>query len=91
MRIGQGYDVHKIKPGKGMVLGGITIECDYSIEAHSDGDIIIHALIDSLLGAAAYGDLGTYFPVNDESIKDISGSSMMSDPGTSFSLAAITS
>ncbi len=78
MRIGQGYDVHKIKPGKGMVLGGITIECDYSIEAHSDGDIIIHALIDSLLGAAAYGDLGTYFPVNDESIKDISGSSMLS-------------
>ena len=39
MRIGQGYDVHKIKPGKGMVLGGITIECDYSIEAHSDGAV----------------------------------------------------
>ena len=78
MRIGHGYDAHKIRLGKGMVLGGVTIECNYSIEAHSDGDIIIHALIDSLLGAAAYGDLGTYFPINDESIKGISGSSMLS-------------
>ena len=78
MRIGHGYDAHKIKLGKGMILGGVTIECNYSIEAHSDGDISIHALIDSLLGAAAYGDLGTYFPVNDESIKGISGSSMLS-------------
>ena len=45
MRIGQGYDAHKIKPGKSLTLGGIEIDCDYSIEAHSDGDIIIHALI----------------------------------------------
>ena len=78
MRIGQGYDAHRIKPGKGIILGGILIECDYSIEAHSDGDIIVHALIDALLGAAAYGDLGTYFPSEDESIKDISSLSMLS-------------
>ena len=77
MRIGQGFDVHKIKPGKGLVLGGIYIDCDYSIEAHSDGDIIIHALIDSLLGAAAYGDLGTYFPSEDNSFKDVSSASML--------------
>mgnify|MGYP001284185426 FL=1 len=78
MRIGQGYDAHRIKPGQGMILGGVAIECDYSIEAHSDGDIIVHALIDALLGAAAYGDLGTYFPSEDESIKDISSFSMLS-------------
>ena len=78
MRIGQGYDAHRIKPGKGIILGGIPIECDYSIEAHSDGDIIVHALIDALLGAAAYGDIGTYFPSEDESIKDISSLSMLS-------------
>ena len=78
MRIGQGYDAHRIKSGKGMILGGVAIECDYSIEAHSDGDIIVHALIDALLGAAAYGDLGTYFPSEDESIKDISSFSMLS-------------
>jgi 2-C-methyl-D-erythritol 2,4-cyclodiphosphate synthase len=78
MRIGQGYDVHRIKPGQGMILGGVAIECDYSIEAHSDGDIIVHALIDALLGAAAYGDLGTYFPSEDETMKDISSFSMLS-------------
>lgn len=78
MRIGQGYDAHRIKPGQGMILGGVAIECDYSIEAHSDGDIIVHALIDALLGAAAYGDLGTYFPSEDETLKDISSFSMLS-------------
>ena len=77
MRIGQGYDAHKIKPGKSLTLGGIEIDCDYSIEAHSDGDIIIHALIDSLLVAAAYGYLGAYFPSEDESLKDISSVSML--------------
>ena len=77
MRIGQGYDAQKIKPGKSLTLGGIEIDCDYSIEAHSDGDIIIHALIDSLLGAAAYGDLGVYFPSEDESLKNISSVSML--------------
>ena len=46
MRIGHGYDAHKIKSGNGMILGGVDIKCDYSIEAHSDGDIIVHSLID---------------------------------------------
>jgi len=78
MRIGQGYDAHRIKPGKGIILGGIPIECDYSIEAHSDGDILVHTLIDALMGAAAYGDLGTYFPSEDQSLKNISSLSMLS-------------
>ena len=61
-----------------MTLGGIEIKCDYSLEAHSDGDILVHALIDALLGAAAYGDLGTYFPSKDQSLKNISSLSMLS-------------
>ena len=78
MRIGQGFDAHKIIPGSEMTLGGVLIECDYSIEAYSDGDIIIHSLIDALLGAAAYGDLGLFFPSDDESIEGISSVSMLS-------------
>lgn len=79
MRIGQGYDAHKLVPGDGVILGGVEIDCDYSIEAHSDGDILIHALIDALLGAAAYGDLGTFFPSNDESFRDISSVLMLEE------------
>ena len=72
MRIGHGYDAHKLVKGSHVVLGGIKIDSEFSIEAHSDGDIIIHSLIDSLLGAAAYGDLGTFFPSEDDQYKDIS-------------------
>jgi 2-C-methyl-D-erythritol 2,4-cyclodiphosphate synthase len=70
MRIGQGFDAHKIIPGKGMILGGVEIISDYSIEAHSDGDIILHALSDALLGAAALGDLGKFFPSEDVKFKN---------------------
>ena len=71
MRIGNGYDAHKLVPGSYIILGGLKIDSDFSIEAHSDGDIIIHSLIDSLLGAAAYGDLGTFFPSEDDKYKII--------------------
>ena len=77
MRVGIGYDAHKLIPGKGMHLGGIFIECEYSIDAHSDGDVIIHALIDSLLGASALGDIGSLFPSKDPGNKDISGSVLL--------------
>ena len=60
-----------------MHLGGIFIECEYSIDAHSDGDVIIHALIDSLLGAAALGDIGSLFPSKDPENKDISSSVLL--------------
>ena len=72
MRIGHGYDAHKLVKGSHVILGGIKIDSEFSIEAHSDGDIIIHSLIDSLLGAAAYGDLGAFFPSEDDQYKDIS-------------------
>ena len=77
MRIGQGYDAHKLIAGDGIILGGIKISCDFSIEAYSDGDILVHALIDALLGAASYGDLGNFFPSNDINFKVISSIEML--------------
>lgn len=62
MRIGQGYDAHKFGPGNAVILGGVEIEHDHGLIAHSDGDVVIHALCDALLGAAALGDIGKHFP-----------------------------
>lgn len=62
MRIGHGYDVHAFTPGRPLVLGGVTIPHDRGLAAHSDGDAVIHALCDALLGAAALGDIGSHFP-----------------------------
>ena len=64
-RIGHGYDVHAFAPGDGFVLGGVRIDCDKSIVAHSDGDALIHALCDALLGALGRGDIGQLFPDSD--------------------------
>ena len=66
LRIGQGYDVHRIQPGLPMWLCGIEIESDCGFVAHSDGDVAIHALCDALLGAAALGDIGKHFPDNSD-------------------------
>ena len=79
MRIGHGYDAHKLIKGSHVILGGIKIDSDFSIEAHSDGDIIIHSLIDSLLGAAAYGDFGTFFPSEDDRYKNISSRELLKE------------
>ncbi len=62
MRIGQGYDAHRFQAGRRLVLGGVTIEHSHGLAAHSDGDVVIHALCDALLGAAALGDIGRHFP-----------------------------
>lgn len=78
MRVGFGYDVHKLIAGNGIVLGGVFIKCDYSIEAHSDGDVIVHSLIDSLLGASALGDIGTLFPSKKLDYKDIASRKLLS-------------
>ena len=72
MRIGQGYDAHRFKTGKGIVLGGVDIPFDKSFEAHSDGDVLLHALCDALLGAAALGDIGKHFPDTSDKYKGIS-------------------
>ena len=64
-RIGHGYDVHAFAAGDGIVLGGVEIPCDKKIVAHSDGDVVIHALCDALLGALGRGDIGRMFPDTD--------------------------
>jgi 2-C-methyl-D-erythritol 2,4-cyclodiphosphate synthase len=65
MRIGFGYDVHRFGPGAAVRLGGVTIAHTFGIVAHSDGDVLLHALMDALLGAAALGDIGQHFPPAD--------------------------
>lgn len=69
MRIGHGFDVHRLEPGDGITLGGVRIACPYRVIAHSDGDVLIHALCDALLGAAALGDIGRWFPDTDPQFK----------------------
>lgn len=71
MLIGQGYDAHRFAPGRRLVLGGVEIEHDQGLAAHSDGDVLIHALCDALLGAAGLGDIGRHFPDNSAEFKDI--------------------
>ena len=65
LRIGQGYDVHAFQSGDFVTLGGVKVPHDHGIRAHSDGDVVLHALCDALLGAAALGDIGMHFPDSD--------------------------
>ena len=71
MRIGQGYDAHKFKEGGRLVLGGVEVPYTKGMEAHSDGDVVIHALCDALLGAMALGDIGNHFPDSSDEFKGI--------------------
>lgn len=66
MRIGFGYDVHRLAPGRPLVLGGVTIPHETGLDGHSDADVLLHAVCDALLGAAALGDIGALFPNTDE-------------------------
>ncbi len=70
MRIGFGNDIHRLVTGRPLVIGGVTIPSDKGEEAHSDGDVLIHAIIDSILGAKALGDIGALFPPSDAKWKD---------------------
>ena len=71
MRIGYGYDVHAFGPGELIVLGGVKIPHTHSLVAHSDGDVVIHSLVDAILGALCLGDIGAHFPDAEESNKDL--------------------
>lgn len=70
-RFGIGYDVHRLAPNRKLILGGVEIDHPLGLEAHSDGDVLIHAIIDALLGAATLGDIGQHFPMTPE-FKDVS-------------------
>ena len=70
MRIGHGYDVHGLVKGRKLILGGVNVNHDLGLLGHSDADVLVHAIIDSLLGAAALGDIGVLFPDTDEKYKN---------------------
>lgn len=77
MRIGQGYDVHRFVPNRDLIIGGIPIPYSMGLEGHSDADVLTHAIMDALLGAAALGDIGEHFPDTDEKYKGISSITLL--------------
>lgn len=72
MRAGIGFDIHPLVEGRRLVLGGVTLKFERGLQGHSDADVLVHAVIDALLGASALGDIGKYFPDTDPQYKDIS-------------------
>ncbi len=77
MRIGQGFDLHRLVEGRRLLLGGVEIPSTYGEDGHSDGDVLIHAIIDALLGAEALGDIGTFFPPSDPAYKNIDSTELL--------------
>ena len=78
MRVGIGYDVHPLAAGRDLILGGVRIEHAAGLDGHSDADVLTHAIIDALLGAAGMGDIGTLFPATDPKFNDASSLSLLS-------------
>jgi len=79
IRSGIGYDIHRVEKGSGLYIGGVKVASDLGCVAHSDGDVLIHALIDSLLGAAGEADIGEMFPDSDPAYKDISSAVLLKE------------
>jgi len=77
MRVGIGYDVHPLTPGRRLVLGGVDIPFDKGLSGWSDADVLTHAIIDALLGAATLGDIGSHFPAGEPQYKDISSLALL--------------
>lgn len=81
MRIGMGYDVHRLVPDRKLIIGGVLIPHELGLLGHSDADVLLHAIMDSLLGAAALGDIGKHFPDTDEKYKGISSLKLLEHVG----------
>jgi 2-C-methyl-D-erythritol 2,4-cyclodiphosphate synthase len=81
MRIGMGYDVHKLVEGRRLIIGGVDIPYEKGLLGHSDADVLLHAIMDSLLGAAALGDIGKHFPDTDPQYKGISSIKLLENVG----------
>lgn len=79
MRIGHGYDVHKLVEGRKLILGGVEIPYEKGLLGHSDADVLLHAIMDAMLGAAALGDIGHFFPDTDESFKGADSMKLLSE------------
>ena len=82
MRIGMGYDVHKLVEGRDLIMGGVTIPYEKGLLGHSDADVVVHAIMDALLGAAALGDIGKHFPDTDPAYKGISSIKLLEHVGS---------
>ena len=81
MRVGMGYDVHKLVENRELIMGGVTIPYEKGLLGHSDADVLLHAIMDALLGAAALGDIGKHFPDTDEKYKGISSMRLLEQVG----------
>ena len=81
MRIGMGYDVHRLSAGRKLIIGGVDIPCEKGLLGHSDADVLLHAIMDALLGAAALGDIGSHFPDTDPEYEGISSTRLLEHVG----------
>ncbi|MBQ9647396.1 MAG: 2-C-methyl-D-erythritol 2,4-cyclodiphosphate synthase [Oscillospiraceae bacterium] len=81
LRIGHGYDVHRLVEGRPLILGGVTVPHDRGLDGHSDADVLAHAVMDALLGAAALGDIGQLFPDSDDAYKGASSMALLREVG----------
>jgi 2-C-methyl-D-erythritol 2,4-cyclodiphosphate synthase len=81
MRVGMGYDVHRLTADRALIIGGVTIPYEKGLLGHSDADVLLHAVMDALLGAAALGDIGRHFPDTDEKYKGISSIELLKQVG----------
>jgi 2-C-methyl-D-erythritol 2,4-cyclodiphosphate synthase len=77
IHIGEGWDIHRLRPGNKLMLCGVEVECGYEAVGHSDADVVLHALIDALFGAAGLGDIGYHFPPSEERWKDVSSRKLL--------------
>ncbi len=87
MRIGHGYDVHRLVPGRDLILGGVKIEHPLGLLGHSDADVLLHAVMDALLGAAALRDIGYHFPDNDPAYKGADSRALLREVGKKIAQA----
>ncbi len=90
MRIGQGFDVHAFESGGRLVLGGVLVPHSHSLKAHSDGDVLLHALCDALLGAAGLGDIGQHFPDTDETYRHADSRTLLRSVGEKLQARGFT-
>ncbi len=89
-RVGLGYDIHRLVTGRPLVLAGVTLPWDLGLEGHSDGDVICHVVADALLGAAGLGDIGQYFPSDDEKWRGASSIKLLGGLGTMLEQGGFT-
>ena len=87
MRIGHGYDVHRLVPGRALILGGVNIPYELGLDGHSDADVLLHAVMDALLGAAALGDIGRHFPDTDPAYKGADSGKLLASVGDKIKAA----